>query len=358
MATTEADAAVRRLADRPAAGGGRLSRLAGDLDALFDGTWAVRLTGRLPGQAAELGQSARSVRPRRSRRADRSGRRERFAEFGRPLLFRQSPLAPPDLIEHLDRARLVALRRIDRLHRRSRRASISSGAVDRIPIHDAARYVEASLRVHRRGRRHARRPRRDPRRHPAADRRSSCRRMPTSGRSAVALAVHDADLAGVLDVAVDAGSRGAGHRARRSSPRRCATSSTRARAPAGCRWRPTTRPASPSIAASASPKPTATSTARRPARAFRPVRPERFVHHADEEDAARRGLRARRCRRPHPSRRAPGGQVAGRALGVSRRQGRAGRDAGGDADPRTRGGARHRDEGGLPRAADLREPRL
>ena len=54
----------------------------------------------------------------------------------------------------------------------------------------------------------------------------------------------------------------------------------------------------------------------------------------------------------------PAGRPLAGLLGVSRRQGRAGRDAGGGADPRAQGGARHRDRRGRSRAAHLRQPRL
>ena len=75
-------------------------------------------------------------------------------------------------------------------------------------------------------------------------------------------------------------------------------------------------------------------------------------------DRARRGGGARRRRWPRAARPAAGGQIDGRPLGVSRRQGRCRRDAGGGVDPRTRRGARHRRDGELPRAVYLRLPHL
>ena len=63
---------------------------------VFDGTWAIRLTAGHPSKRVN------SVNPLdRGDQADLNNRiaraAHRFESFGRPLVFRQSPLAPPQL---------------------------------------------------------------------------------------------------------------------------------------------------------------------------------------------------------------------------------------------------------------------
>lgn len=205
MATTEAErlrrfAIVRRL---EAAG----FRAFPATTTAYDGTWAVRITESFPAKRLN------SVNPLDPGDGDDVEARlarlaERFAQAGRPLLVRQSPLAPPSLIRHLDRngwrsfgesiVFTADLHAIDLGH-----------AIDRIPIRDARRYVEASLAVH----------------HRSADEREGLseilaairppaalfvRESPDGTPVAVALAITDNDLAGILDVAVDEGHRGQG----------------------------------------------------------------------------------------------------------------------------------------------------
>lgn len=172
----------------------------------FDGTWAVRVTKSFPAKRLNsvnpLDPSDTTDIPGRIARA-----KQTFAEFGRSIIVRQSPLAPEALIAFLDEegwrrfdesiVMTADLGRID-----------LSGTVERIPIRDMARYVEASLKVHER---------------PAALRSGLASilesiRPPTglfvreAGDEpiAVALAIHDNDLAGLLDVAVRADLRGQG----------------------------------------------------------------------------------------------------------------------------------------------------
>ena len=172
----------------------------------FDGTWAVRVTKSFP---AKRLNSVNPLDP--SDTTDIAGRiaraRKTFAEFGRSIIVRQSPLAPDALIAFLDKqgwshfdesiVMTADLGRID-----------LSGTVERIPIRDMARYVEASLKVHER----------------PASLRSGLTSILESIRPptglfiretggepiAVALAIHDNDLAGLLDVAVRADQRGHG----------------------------------------------------------------------------------------------------------------------------------------------------
>ncbi|KAA0971615.1 GNAT family N-acetyltransferase [Aureimonas fodinaquatilis] len=197
MATTEADrlrqfAITRRL---EAAG----FRAWPATSTHYDGTWAVRLTTSFP---AKRLNSVNPLDPSDNR--DIAGRIERakthFARAGRPLLFRQSPLAPPDLVSHLDAEgwrrfgeSIVFTAELDRLD--------LSQALDRIPIRDMERYLDASLVVHQR---------------PAELRAGlfevlSVIRPPAAyfvrenaggDPMATALAITDNDLAGILDVAV------------------------------------------------------------------------------------------------------------------------------------------------------------
>jgi hypothetical protein len=75
----------------------------------YDGSWQIRLTAGHPSKTAQLGQSARSFRPWRYRsRVERAARR--FDSYDRPLVFRQSPLAPPQLEAYLDAHRLASVR--------------------------------------------------------------------------------------------------------------------------------------------------------------------------------------------------------------------------------------------------------
>jgi ribosomal protein S18 acetylase RimI-like enzyme len=68
----------------------------------YDGSWAIRLTS---GHPAKRLNSVNPLDPRdNSEMAERlQHARNRFQSFGRPLIFRQSPLAPSELDVHLDR---------------------------------------------------------------------------------------------------------------------------------------------------------------------------------------------------------------------------------------------------------------
>ena len=66
----------------------------------YDGTWAVRLTTSFP---AKRLNSVNPLDPADDAEIEaRIGRaEERFSAAGRPLIFRQSPLAPPRLVRNL-----------------------------------------------------------------------------------------------------------------------------------------------------------------------------------------------------------------------------------------------------------------
>ncbi|WP_163045547.1 GNAT family N-acetyltransferase [Aurantimonas aggregata] len=165
----------------------------------FDGTWAVRLTKSFPAKRLNsvnpLDPSDNADIPERIERA-----RQTFIDYGRTLIVRQSPLAPPELVRHLDDDGWSRFGESVVMTADLTKLSFDS-AIDRIPIRDTARYIEASLIVHER---------------PAELRAGLTEiieaiRPPTGmfvqedkggAPVAVALAIHDNDLTGLLDVAV------------------------------------------------------------------------------------------------------------------------------------------------------------
>ncbi|MEF2552913.1 GNAT family N-acetyltransferase [Aurantimonas sp. A2-1-M11] len=165
----------------------------------FDGTWAVRATASFPAKRLNsvnpLDPSDNSDIPARLQRAAKT-----FAEHGRSIIVRQSPLAPPDLVSHLD---AEGWSRFDEsLVMTADLASLDlSVEVERIPIRDMERYVEASLTVHERARslRSGLTGVLESIRPPTG---LFVRESADGAPFAVALAIHDNDLAGLLDVAV------------------------------------------------------------------------------------------------------------------------------------------------------------
>jgi ribosomal protein S18 acetylase RimI-like enzyme len=170
----------------------------------YDGTWAIRLTEGFP---AKRLNSVNPLDP--SDHGDVEDRieraRDRFRRSGRPLLFRQSPLAPRPLIDHLDRTGWSTFG--ESIVFTADLAAIDLAVVvERIPVRDPSRYVAASLAVHGRpddwrpglaGVLAAIQP-------PAA---FFVQEAERGSPIAVALAIHDNDLAGILDVAVAEGWR-------------------------------------------------------------------------------------------------------------------------------------------------------
>lgn len=165
----------------------------------YDGTWCVRTTTGFPARRLN---SVNPLDPSDDQDIEARVRRavEHFRSVGRQPIFRLSPLAPQRLIDHLDEAGWG--READSLVLVGDLASIDlSEAIDRIPIRDGLRYLQASLIVHERPPElreglfeilSSIRPstaffvREDRRENPVA----------------VALAITDNDLAGLLDVAV------------------------------------------------------------------------------------------------------------------------------------------------------------
>lgn len=174
----------------------------------YDGSWQIRLTAGHPSKRLN------SVNPLDPSdhddieiRVERAARR--FDSYDRPLVFRQTPLAPPPLEAHLDAAgwrrfeeTIVMTGKIDSL-------DIEDG-MDHLPLKDVGRYVDASIAVH--GRDQSLKP-------GLTEVLSSIR--PSSGLFVIedeaegplstALCVHDNDLAGLFELATRADKRRAGH---------------------------------------------------------------------------------------------------------------------------------------------------
>lgn len=112
----------------------------------YDGTWVIRLTA---GHTSKRLNSVNPLDPGDSRsieeRISRAARR--FEAYGRPLVFRMSPLAGEALSEHLDKAGwrrfaeslVMAMPLTD---------AAVSGAMNQIPLKDMGRFISASIQVH------------------------------------------------------------------------------------------------------------------------------------------------------------------------------------------------------------------
>lgn len=173
----------------------------------YDGAWVIRLT---KGHPAKRLNSVNPLDPGDAH--DIPGRIERaaarFAEAGRPLTFRLSPLAGPQLTATFDRlgwSRLAesVVMRIDLAE-----APVAE-AMSQIPFRDVARFVEAATALNGVD---------------AAERAGLLgiikRIEPETGLFALeqdkrpiatAICVHDGDLAGLFEIATDALERGRGH---------------------------------------------------------------------------------------------------------------------------------------------------
>ena len=110
---------------------------------VFDGTWAIRLTAGHPSKRVN------SVNPLdRGDQADLKNRiaraAHRFQSFGRPLVFRQSPLAPPQLDNLFD---AQGWRRFDETRvmvLRLRDAQLDQ-AVSQLPLKDIGRWIDQCI---------------------------------------------------------------------------------------------------------------------------------------------------------------------------------------------------------------------
>ncbi|OCW58304.1 GNAT family N-acetyltransferase [Hoeflea olei] len=174
----------------------------------YDGSWQIRLTAGHPSKRLN------SVNPLDPSdhddieiRIERAARR--FDSYDRPLVFRQTPLAPKPLEAHLDAhgwrrfdETIVMTGRIDALD--------IDGGMDHLPLKDVGRYVDASIAVHGR----------DPALKPGLTEVLSAIRPPSglfvleeeaTGPLSTALCVHDNDLAGLFELATRQDVRRAGY---------------------------------------------------------------------------------------------------------------------------------------------------
>nr|WP_108002620.1 GNAT family N-acetyltransferase [Mycoplana dimorpha] len=176
----------------------------------YDGSWLVRLTAAHPSKRLN---SVNPLDPSDTR--DIAGRLEtagkQFAEYGRPLLVRQTPLAPPELVAFMDDAGWgrfgeAAVMMADLT---GTLAMESVDGLEHLPSRDVPRFVNARIRV----------AGEDPALKAGLTEIVSAIKPETGlflfeepgfGPSAVALAVHDNDLAGILQLAVAPELRGRG----------------------------------------------------------------------------------------------------------------------------------------------------
>lgn len=112
----------------------------------YDGTWSIRLT---PGHRSRRLNSVNPLDPNDHAGLDERIQRatERFAAVGKPLTFRQTPLASRELDSWLD----------ERNYKRVHESTVMtlaidmmdfSGVIDMLPLRDIARYVQASAIIH------------------------------------------------------------------------------------------------------------------------------------------------------------------------------------------------------------------
>ncbi|MEQ8481185.1 MAG: GNAT family N-acetyltransferase [Hoeflea sp.] len=174
----------------------------------YDGSWQIRLTAGHPSKRLNsvnpLDPSDHGDIEARIERASR-----RFDAYDRPLVFRQSPLAPPQLESYLDAhgwrrfdETIVMTGVIDDLD--------IDGGMDHLPVRDIGRYVDAAISVH--GRTQSIKA--------GLTEVLSSIRPPNglfiiedeaTGPLATALCVHDNDLAGLFELATRHDVRRNGH---------------------------------------------------------------------------------------------------------------------------------------------------
>lgn len=174
----------------------------------YDGSWQVRLTAGHPSKRLN---SVNPLDPSDhgdvETRVERAARR--FSAYGRPLIFRQSPLAPPQLDAYFD---AKGWRRFDEttvMMADIRKLDLDA-ALDHLPVRELGRYVDANILVH--GRDRSIKP-------GLTEVISSIRpasgwfviEEPDAGPVATALCVHDSDMAGIFEVATRSDRRNKGY---------------------------------------------------------------------------------------------------------------------------------------------------
>jgi ribosomal protein S18 acetylase RimI-like enzyme len=176
----------------------------------YDGSWLIRLNAGHPSKRLN---SVNPLDPSDVR--DLSVRIEkaakRFSDYGRPLLVRQTPLTPPPLVEMMDQAgwRHAGETAVMLVDLAEPVAPESADGVEHVPSRDVGRFVDARIRVSGD----------DPALKPGLTEVVSAIspeaglfifEKPEFGPTAVTLAVHDNDLAGILQLAVAPEMRGRG----------------------------------------------------------------------------------------------------------------------------------------------------
>jgi ribosomal protein S18 acetylase RimI-like enzyme len=176
----------------------------------YDGSWLLRLTAGHPSRRLN---SVNPLDPSDTRdialRLQKAGRR--FADCGRPLLVRQTPLAPPQLVAYMDeagwsRSSETAVLMADLTEPLT---TESVDGLDHLPSRDVGRFVNARIRV----------AGEDPALKPGLTEVVGAIKPETGfflfeepgfGPSAVSAVVLDNDLAGILQLAVAPQLRGRG----------------------------------------------------------------------------------------------------------------------------------------------------
>jgi hypothetical protein len=204
----------------------------------YDGTWVIRLTA---GHPAKRLNSVNPLDPGDltglNERVGRAARR--FEAYGRPLTFRMSPLSGERLQSHFDDQGWSVFGESIVMRLPLGNAPDVDKAIDQIPLKDISRFIRAATKARRL----------DPALRPglsevigAIKAEAGLFVLEDGGEPVSSLiCVHDAELAGLFEVATAEDRRGQGF-GRRSNGQNCA-----ARARPGCRSTPTTRRRSGSI---------------------------------------------------------------------------------------------------------------
>ncbi|MCJ7994248.1 GNAT family N-acetyltransferase [Rhizobium cremeum] len=111
----------------------------------YDGSWQIRLTGGHPSKRLNC---VVALDPSDSRdiaiRLEKAGRK--FAAYGRPLIVRQTPLAPKPLIGHLRAEGWECFEDVVTMTCDLAEITLPD-TLDHLPTHDVGRYVDASLEL-------------------------------------------------------------------------------------------------------------------------------------------------------------------------------------------------------------------
>jgi ribosomal protein S18 acetylase RimI-like enzyme len=166
---------------------------------VYDGSWQVRLTGGHPSKRVNCvvpldPSDHRDLDLRLAKAA------KRFADYGRTLVLRETPLAPPVLLEHLAHSGWEVFETADVMTVDLSRLELLD-TLDYLPSHDIGRFADACLSV----------AGDDPALKPALAEILSAikptsgffmKQDPGNGAVATVLCVQDNDLAGILSLAV------------------------------------------------------------------------------------------------------------------------------------------------------------